>query len=67
VIERAPEGIDVDWHGDVYLVPDRGDHQELVARFTDGALQWVRPVDRAERVILDQRKRDLCAQFAKPD
>ena len=39
----ASEEIDIDFHGDIRLLAEKG-HDEYVARFTHGALEWVRPM-----------------------
>jgi len=36
-------GIDVEFHGDMRLVSEEG-HREYLARFTHGALEWIRPL-----------------------
>ena len=49
----AEESVDIDFHGDMRLVPTEGDdRQDFTARFTHGTLEWVRPVDIARRVAL---------------
>jgi hypothetical protein len=39
-----PEGIDVEFHGDIRLVSAEGEYREYVARFTHGSLEWVKPL-----------------------
>ena len=36
------EDIDLEFHGDIWLITDEGELQEYVARFTHGTLEWVR-------------------------
>jgi hypothetical protein len=38
---------DTDFHGDLRLVSDDGKHEEYIARFTHGKLEWIRPVARS--------------------
>ena len=37
------QGIDVEFHGDMRLLSSEG-HQEYLARFTHGTLEWIRPL-----------------------
>ncbi len=41
------QGIDVEFHGDMRLVSAEGD-REYLARFTHGALEWIRPLAEGE-------------------
>jgi hypothetical protein len=40
--DRA-ENIDTDFHGDIRLTSDDGEHEQYVARFTHGTFEWIRP------------------------
>ena len=42
--EEKSKGIDVDFHGDIRLITDEAGIEEYVARFTHGALEWIRPL-----------------------
>ena len=44
-LEHAPDlkGVDVEFHGDIRLLSIKC-HREYVARFTHGALEWIRPL-----------------------
>lgn len=46
------ECVDIDFHGDIRLVSDDGKHEEFIARFTHGVLEWIRPEAEVRRVIL---------------
>jgi hypothetical protein len=41
------QGVDVEFHGDMRLLAVKG-HQEYLARFTHGALEWIRPLTDGE-------------------
>ena len=48
----VPEGnVDTDFHGDIRLISDDGKHEEYVARFTHGTLEWIRPMADVPRLI----------------
>ena len=36
--------VDLDYHGDLRIVPVEGEYQQYIARFTHGTLEWVRPL-----------------------
>lgn len=52
--ESQPEGdaVDIDFHGDLRLVSDDGKSGPYVARFTHGALEWIKPEAEAPHVTL---------------
>jgi hypothetical protein len=41
--------IDTNFHGDIRLISNEGKIEEYVARFRDGALEWIRPLADASR------------------
>jgi hypothetical protein len=49
------ERVDVDYHGDIRLLSEDG-HDEYTARFTHGALEWIRPADISSPVDLAFKK-----------
>lgn len=40
---------DVDFHGDIRLVSDDEKHEQYIARFTHGTLEWIRPMSDVPR------------------
>jgi hypothetical protein len=46
-------GIDTRFHGDIRLIAsDAGTIEEYIARFTDGTLEWVRPLSEVQELDL---------------
>jgi len=54
--ESSPrEPVDIDFHGDIRLIAEDS-HDRYLARFTHGALEWIRPLDDIEAAELARRK-----------
>jgi hypothetical protein len=53
--------IDLDFHGDIRLISAEGGIEEYVARFTRGALEWIRSVNSpaAGSVCIDEADASL--------
>jgi hypothetical protein len=50
--------IDMDFHGDIRLSGVEDDSPDYIARFTDGTLEWIRPIEnfsKEELALIDSR------------
>jgi hypothetical protein len=43
--------VDTDFHGDIRLVPDEGEYEEYIMRFTHGTFEWIRPMADVPRFL----------------
>ena len=48
---QTHQGVDVEFHGDMWLIAVNGEFREYVARFTHGSLEWIKPLNEVSEHI----------------
>jgi hypothetical protein len=52
-------GFEVEFHGDMRLISNKS-YREYVARFTHGALEWIKPLAEGEAYDPVARQAEIC-------